>query len=75
MEHLFLMFLDHTQRRTTVGRTLLDEWLARCRDLYLISLNTHKRKASIPPGGIRTHNLSNPEAADLRLRPRCRWDW
>ena len=21
MEHLFLMFLDHTQRRTTVGRT------------------------------------------------------
>ena len=25
MEHLFLMFLDHTQRRTTVGRTLLDE--------------------------------------------------
>ena len=22
MEHLFLMFLDHTQRRTTVGRTL-----------------------------------------------------
>ena len=25
MEHPFLMFLDHTQRRTTVGRTLLDE--------------------------------------------------
>jgi len=25
MEPLFLMFLDHTQRRTTVGRTLLDE--------------------------------------------------
>jgi len=24
-EHLFLMFLDHTQRRTTVGRTPLDE--------------------------------------------------
>ena len=24
MEHLFLMFLDHTQRRTTVGRTPLD---------------------------------------------------
>ena len=23
MEHLFLMFLDHTQRRTTVGRTPL----------------------------------------------------
>ena len=23
--HLFLMFLDHTQRRSTVGRTPLDE--------------------------------------------------
>ena len=25
MEHLFLMFLDHTQRRSTVGRTPLGE--------------------------------------------------
>jgi len=25
MEHVFLMFLDHTQRRSTVGRTPLDE--------------------------------------------------
>ena len=25
MEHLFLMFLDHTQRRSSVGRTPLDE--------------------------------------------------
>ena len=25
MEHLFFMFLDHTQRRTKVGRTPLDE--------------------------------------------------
>jgi len=25
MEHPFLMFLDHTQRRTSVGRTPLDE--------------------------------------------------
>ena len=25
VEHPFLMFLDHTQRRTTVGRTPLDE--------------------------------------------------
>jgi len=25
MEHLLLMFLDHTQRRSTVGRTPLDE--------------------------------------------------
>ena len=25
MEHPFLMFLDHTRRRSTVGRTPLDE--------------------------------------------------
>ena len=26
MELIFLMFLDHTQRSTKVGRTPLDEW-------------------------------------------------
>ena len=31
----FPRFLDHTQRRTTVGRTPLDKWSARRRDLYL----------------------------------------
>ena len=41
MEHLFLMFLDHTQRRRTVGRTPLDEWSARRRDLYLATHDTH----------------------------------
>jgi len=34
------MFLDHTRRRTTVGRTTLDEWSARRRDLYLTTHNT-----------------------------------
>ena len=43
MEHLFLMFLDHTQRRTTVGRTPLDERSARRRDLYLTTHDTHNR--------------------------------
>ena len=32
MASSFLRFLDHTQRRTTVGRTPLDEWSARRRD-------------------------------------------
>jgi hypothetical protein len=31
----FARFLDHTQRRTTVARTPLDEWSARRRGLYL----------------------------------------
>jgi hypothetical protein len=33
MAFSFMRFLDHTQRRTTVGRTFLDEWSARLRDL------------------------------------------
>jgi hypothetical protein len=34
MEHLFLMFIDHTQRRTTVGRTPLDELITRPEEPY-----------------------------------------
>ena len=45
----FTRFLDHTQRRSTVGRTPLDEWSARRRDLYLTTHNTHNRQTSIPP--------------------------
>ena len=52
MEHPFLMFLDHTQRRTTVSRTPLDEWSARSRDLYLTTHNTHNRQTSMPPVGF-----------------------
>jgi len=70
----FLRFLDHTQRRTTVGRTSLDKWSARRGDLYLTTHDTHNRKTSMVPGGIRTHDLSRRAAADLRLRPRGHWD-
>ena len=57
-------FLDHTQRRTTVGRTPLEEWSAHRGDLYLTTHNNHNRQTSMPPGGIRTHNLSRRAAAD-----------
>ena len=43
------MFLDHTQRRTTGGRTPLDERSARRIDLYL---TTHNRQISMPPVGF-----------------------
>ena len=42
-------FLDHTQRRTTVDRTALDEWSARRRDIYLTTHNTHNTHTSITP--------------------------
>ena len=73
MASSFLMFLDHTQRRTTVGRTTLDEWSVRRRDLYLTTQHSQQTKIHAP-GGIRTHNLSGRAAADLRLRPRGHWD-
>ena len=72
MTFSFLRFLDHTQRRVTVGRTPLDEWSARRRDLYLTTHNAHDKHPC--PGGIRTHDLSRRAAADLRLRPRDQWD-
>ena len=52
MERIFLMFLDHTRRRTTVGRTPLDEWSARRRGLYLTTHDTHNRQISMPPVGF-----------------------
>ena len=51
MASSFTRFLDHT-RRITVGRTSLDEWSARRRDLYLKSHNTHNRRTSMPPVGF-----------------------
>ena len=52
MASSFLMFLDHTQRRTTVGRTPLDDRSGRRRDLYLTTHNTHNRQTSMPPVGF-----------------------
>ena len=60
----FARFLDHTQRRTTVGRTSLDEWSARRRDLYL-TIHTKLTTENIHGlGGIRTHNLNKRVALD-----------
>jgi hypothetical protein len=51
----FMRFLDYTQRLATVGRTLLDEWSARRRDLYL---TTHNRQTSMPPVGFEPMTLA-----------------
>jgi hypothetical protein len=37
---------------TTVGRTPLDEWSVRRRDLYLTTHNTHNRQTSMPSVGF-----------------------
>ena len=74
MASSFLRFLDHTQRRTTFGRTPLDEWSPGSRDLYLTTHNTHKRQHIHAPGGFRTHDPSRRAAANLRLTPHGHWD-
>ena len=62
---IFTRFLDHTQRRTTVGRTPLDAWSVRRSDLYLTTHNNHNRQTSMPPrtcwGFLFT--LKNPTAS------------
>ena len=50
---IFTRFLDHTQRRTTVGRTPLNERSVRRRDLYLTTHNNHNRQTSMPPYVLR----------------------
>jgi len=68
----FTRLLDHTQRHTTFGKTPMDEWSARRKELYLTTYNIYIRHPC--PGGIRTHNLRKRAAADLRRRPRGHWD-
>ena len=68
MASSFTRFLDHTQRRTTVGRTPLDERPLPDNTQHSQQTNIHAR------GGIRTRSVSRRAAADLRLRPRRHWD-
>ena len=49
---VFSKFLDHTQRRATVGRTPLDERSIRRKYLYLTTHNTHNRQTSMSPVGF-----------------------
>ena len=56
-----------------VGKTPLDEWSARHRDLYLTTHNNQETDIH-EPGGIRTQNPSKQEAAHPHLRPRDVWD-
>ena len=62
MDTLFLRFLDHTQRHTTVGRISLNEWSACCRDLA--THNTHNRQASMHR---RDSNPRSQQAIGLRF--------
>ena len=63
----FTRFLDHTQRRTTVGRTPIDEWSPRRGDLYLTTHNTHKRQTSMPSVGFEPTILAGEQPKTYAL--------
>ena len=66
----FLRFLDHTQRRTTVGRISFGRVISSLQK-PLPDNKQHSQQTNImPTGGIRTHDLSRRAGADLRVRPR-----
>jgi hypothetical protein len=69
----FTSFLDHTQQHTAVGRTPVEEWSFRHRDLHLTTHNTHNRQASMPLMGFESI-LSAGEWPDLCLRLCGHWD-
>ena len=48
---LVWLFIHEVSRRTILGRTALDEWSSRHRDLYLTTHNTHNKRTSMPPVG------------------------
>jgi hypothetical protein len=55
------MYLDLTQRSTTVDRTLLDDWPFRRRDLYLTAHKIQKRRTSMTWTGIEPAVLANQQ--------------
>ena len=65
----FPRFLDHTKRRATIGRTPLDEWSIRRRDLYLTTHNTHNTQTSMPPVRFE-HKISAGERPKTRALDR-----
>jgi hypothetical protein len=58
---------SHTQRRTTVGRTSLDEWSPHRRDLLPDSTQHSQETGIHAAGGIRTRNPRKRAAAYPRV--------
>jgi hypothetical protein len=66
MASSFPRFLVHTQRRNTIGRTPLDEWLGRRRDLYL---TTQTFTTDRHPCAWWDPNPRSQQASGSRLKP------
>jgi hypothetical protein len=67
MEHLFLMFLDHTQQRTTVNRTPLDELITRPEESYRLCCVVVCDLETSRIGAPYIFDISNLRVNDLTL--------
>jgi hypothetical protein len=67
-------FLDHKQRRTTVGRTLLGRVINSSQRPLPDDTQRTQHTNIHAPGEIRNHDRNRRAAVDLRLRPRGHWD-
>ena len=70
----FTRFLDHTQRRTTVGRTSSGRVISPTQRPLPDNTQHSQQTDTHGSGGIRTHNISRRAASDPRFRPRGHWD-
>ena len=58
------LHIEAPVRHATRGRTDMDEWSARRRDLYLTTHNTHRRQTPMLPEGIKPTIPAYEQAAD-----------
>ena len=63
VEHLLLMFLDHTQRRTTVGRT--PGRVVSSSQRLLPDNTRHNRQISMPPVGFEPTTSADQRPAEI----------
>jgi len=70
---LLIHEVSRSQRRTTVGRTPLDEWLAHHRDLYLTTHNTRNTEIHAPLGFEPTISVGKRQQT-YAFRQRSHWD-
>jgi hypothetical protein len=64
-----------TFRHTTLGRTPLDEWSARRRDLYLTTHNTHNGHTSMSPAGFEPAIPASEQLQTLALGSALKVNW
>ena len=74
MASSFTRFLHHTQRRTTVGRTPLDEWSARSQRTITDNTHTTDRRCMLPMGFEPTISAGERPQTHA-FRPLGHWDY